>query len=354
MNNKNLTINGLRGLLASLVVLYHGYTGMTTSNYLEESYIRQINHFGPFAVNIFFIISGYLILQSLIRSGSIDYFIKNRILRIYPVFFVIHIFIFIAGPVINYEWMGSLSTAEYLLHFVSNLLMLPGVFNLPIAQIVAWSLSYEFAFYIVITVFYFGHKSQSILLKYFSIGAALITSLILLYKHPTMLFFLVGILLCLYSEKITALLKYRYHSWFFFNGILFMLIAIFVYDPENLSLSLIFSFLFFFTVINEEGAFAKIMRSRVFQYLGELSYSLYLWHTFIMFPIKRIIPIVGLEQLNQYVLLVLFTGSSLIISLLASHFSYRLLEVKVVKFLKKSRVFRSNRTPISQRNAGAL
>lgn len=171
-SEKNLAINGLRGLLALAVVLYHGYTGMTTSHYLKEIPFAQIEYVGPFAVNIFFIISGYLILQSLIRSGNVRRFILHRVLRIYPVFLVIHLFIFTVGPIIHYEWLADLTLTEYILHFVSNLFMLPGIFDLPAAQIVAWSLSFEFAYYIVISVFYFGARATSKLMKFLCLTPA--------------------------------------------------------------------------------------------------------------------------------------------------------------------------------------
>ena len=346
-SDKNLTINGLRGLLALSVVVYHGYKGMTTSQYLTESSFRQIENVGPFAVNLFFIISGYLIFQSLIRSGSVSKFIKNRILRVYPVFLTIHLLIFIAGPIIDYERIGHLSVYEYILNFIANLLMMPGIFNLPAAQIVAWSLSYEFAFYLVISVFYFGSRAESKIPKYICLGVVLITSFFLIYEYPVMLFFVVGIILYLYVEKIVTFLRYRYQKWFYFNGVIFLLLSFLVYDPSNISLSLIFSFFFFFAVIHEEGAFSRFMRSRLFQYLGNISYSLYLWHTLIMFPIKRLIPILELESLNQYVLFATFTGVSLIISILISHCSYRLLEVKAVKVLKNLRIFNSRKTEIA-------
>lgn len=338
-SERNLTIHGLRGLLALAVVLYHGYTGMTTSRYLKEIPFAQIEYAGPFAVNLFFIISGYLILQSLIRSGNVRRFILHRVLRIYPVFLVIHLFIFTVGPIIHYEWLADLTLTEYILHFVSNLFMLPGIFDLPAAQIVAWSLSFEFAFYIVISVFYFGARTTSTLMKFLCLTSAAVVSIFLIYQHPVMLYFVVGILLCLYFDQISIRIRYKYQSWFYLNGVIFLLISFLVYDSNNfwsLSLSLIFSFLFFFTVLCEEGALAQLMQSRVFQYLGNISYSLYLWHTVVMFPVKRLIPLLGLEHLNPYVLWVLFTGVSLLLSLIVSHYSYRILEVRVEKILKKS------------------
>ncbi|MCK8489223.1 acyltransferase [Paenibacillus sp. MBLB2552] len=336
-SGRNLTINGLRGLLALAVVLYHGYTGMTTSHYLKEIPFAQIEYAGPFAVNIFFIISGYLILQSLIRSGNVRRFILHRVLRIYPVFLVIHLFIFTVGPIIHYEWLTDLTLTQYILHFVSNLFMLPGIFDLPAAQIVAWSLSFEFAFYIIISVFYFGARTTSTLMKFLCLSSAAVASIFLIYKHPVMLYFVVGILLCLYFDRISVRIRYKYQSWFFLNGVIFLLISFLVYDPNNfwsLSLSLIFSFLFFFTVLCEEGALTKLMKSRAFQYLGNISYSLYLWHTVVMFPVKRLIPLFGLEHLNSYVLWVGFTGVSLLISVMVSRVSYRVWEIRFVKAIK--------------------
>lgn len=61
-------------------------------------------------------------------------------------FITIHIIIFAVGPFIGYKWMDGIGFVDYVTNFVTNALLLPGIFPLPIAQIVAWSLSYELFF----------------------------------------------------------------------------------------------------------------------------------------------------------------------------------------------------------------
>ena len=101
MNIKNTFyphIEGLRGLAVLLVILYH----------LNNSFF-----FGYLGVDIFFVISGYVITGSLISSfdsGSknvLSKFYSKRILRIYPalIFTLIITFSFylILGNISNYE-----------------------------------------------------------------------------------------------------------------------------------------------------------------------------------------------------------------------------------------------------------
>ncbi len=96
-----------------------------------------------------FIISGYLITGSLIRHQSAAKFLIDRAIRLYPVFMTIQLIVFGLGPAVHYKWLSGISAAGWLIAFVENGLFLPGIFDLPLAQLNAWSLSYEAAFYLV-------------------------------------------------------------------------------------------------------------------------------------------------------------------------------------------------------------
>lgn len=139
----NKTIHGLRGFSAFIVVIAHVYGMSVLAGFFPDYGPTFI---GSLGVCIFFMISGYLITQSLVKHKHVPTFLKNRIIRIYPVFLALHLVIFSAGPIINYEWLGSVTPTEYILHFLSNLFLLPGIFELPLAQGNAWSLSYSFCF----------------------------------------------------------------------------------------------------------------------------------------------------------------------------------------------------------------
>ena len=53
---------------------------------------------GGHGVELFFMISGFLIPASLVRHASVGKFFYDRALRILPVFVVLHLVLFVAGP----------------------------------------------------------------------------------------------------------------------------------------------------------------------------------------------------------------------------------------------------------------
>src|ERR1700733_14197399 len=149
--NLNRQVHGLRGFSTLAVFVYHVY-GMGT---LWNFWPAEFNPVAPFfaagkhGVEIFFIISGYLITGSLIRHPSAAKFLVDRAIRLYPVFMTIQLIVFGLGPLIHYKWLSGISPAGWAVAFVENGLFLPGIFDLPLAQLNAWSLSYEAAFYLL-------------------------------------------------------------------------------------------------------------------------------------------------------------------------------------------------------------
>ena len=68
------------------------------------------------------------------------------------------IVMFSLGIMFGWGWMGSIGIVDFCLNLVSNLLFLPGVFELPIALPAAWTLSYEAAFYIISATVFVASK----------------------------------------------------------------------------------------------------------------------------------------------------------------------------------------------------
>src|ERR1700742_3543526 len=94
--NLNRQIHGLRGFSTLAVFVYHVY-GMGT---LWGFWPAALNPVAPFfaagkhGVEIFFIISGYLITGSLIRHASAAKFLVDRAIRILPVLMTIQQIVF--------------------------------------------------------------------------------------------------------------------------------------------------------------------------------------------------------------------------------------------------------------------
>lgn len=154
----------LRFLFASLVIVTHAYAllGQIQLDPLSRITGRA---FSDLAVCGFFVISGFLIHQSLERSSSLVSFLRKRFVRIYPgLIMVLLLSVFILGPVFTTlspaTYFGQKGTWAYLL---SNLFLLPlskdlpGVFSHNFETAVngsLWTLRYEVLFYLALCLFF--------------------------------------------------------------------------------------------------------------------------------------------------------------------------------------------------------
>jgi exopolysaccharide production protein ExoZ len=152
-----LSMEGLRGFAVLLVFFAHYVTqvapwmqeGSVTARIAEH--IRSLGHMG---VDLFFVLSGYLLYGALIRrQRSITDFLAKRAARIYPTF----LFVFGLYVVLSYTFpaesklpTSSLATFIYL---AQNLLFLPGMVKIEPLIVVSWSLSYEFFYYLAMPLF---------------------------------------------------------------------------------------------------------------------------------------------------------------------------------------------------------
>lgn len=324
----NLSIHGLRGLAAILVVLFHVY-GMGSKNDVLWQHFDWVKPIGPFFVSIFFAISGYLITQTLEKHNSLRVFTKNRIARIYPVFLVLHLIMFTLGPG-RYDWMKDLNfgSIEYLKAFVSNLLFLPGVFDIPIAQKNAWSLSYEALFYILAGIVWktstIRTKSTKFVLLLIEAVAIVVSAYTWISNSYCMSFFLIGTG-CYFIQKYYNDRVVSTHQF----GSISIIIAGFLYGYNPL-FSLPFVGIFFIEIVREDGFFSHLLRLRPMNFLGTISYSLYLIHPFVMDLVRSIavkIATAGYQPIGDLTLIVL--GPLLSISV--AWISYELIERRLTK-----------------------
>ncbi|WP_053216162.1 acyltransferase family protein [Guptibacillus hwajinpoensis] len=153
----------LRFVAASLVVFTHAYA--ISLGHEDTEPFMLLSHgqstLGYFSVLVFFVTSGFLITMSFDKSRSPGYFLKARILRIFPALIIIvALTVFIIGPL-----MTSMNLKEYFMqtetygYLRASLLWpmpyeLPGVFegnvNTGIVNGSLWTLAYEFLFYLVV------------------------------------------------------------------------------------------------------------------------------------------------------------------------------------------------------------
>lgn len=147
-------MEGLRGFAVLLVFVVH-YADLVHPWIAEEpallAFADALAIIGQSGVDLFFVLSGYLIYGSLIsKHQSFVPFLARRIERIYPAFaavFVLYVALSFAFPPESKIPESPGAGAIYLLQ---NFLLLPGLFPIQPMITVAWSLSYELFYYIAI------------------------------------------------------------------------------------------------------------------------------------------------------------------------------------------------------------
>lgn len=162
LDSKN-NFDAIRLLAAIGVILSHAYPVTQGSNKNEFLYVLSGGQstLGELCVAIFFVISGFLITQSFLRSASlIDYF-TNRVLRIVPGLFAVSLLTCgVLGPIAT-DASGRDYWSDYLTaRYIGNALVYPVAQKLPgvfanhaypfITNASIWTLSYEFTCYIFV------------------------------------------------------------------------------------------------------------------------------------------------------------------------------------------------------------
>jgi peptidoglycan/LPS O-acetylase OafA/YrhL len=133
-------IDVLRGLAAMCVVLAH-FTSYCASSFNEHPYgVVLHNRYGFYAVQLFFIISGFVISLTLERSSTWKDFAFSRISRLYPAYWTA-LTLMVAVEVLGFGkpfWPGG---------YVTNMTMLQEFMGFANLDNVFWSLTVELAFY---------------------------------------------------------------------------------------------------------------------------------------------------------------------------------------------------------------
>lgn len=134
-------IDGLRGLAAVLVVAFH-FTARYQDKFGFVSAPPARFDAGLLGVQLFFVISGYVIFMTAERARHPLHFVVSRLSRLFPTFWVC---VLLTGGLM---WLVRAPMHPVpLLHLLGNLTMIPGLLQLTPVDGVYWSLEVELIFY---------------------------------------------------------------------------------------------------------------------------------------------------------------------------------------------------------------
>ena len=160
MKNKNLQlIQVFRGIAALLVVFYHATKN--GNEILTQNLLFNFFSFGGSGVDIFFVLSGFIITYTsqtnLGHHNKLIPFIKKRFIRIFPTYWIIITGFLLAQLLFpafyKTHFLFSTSSGLYTFFLLPEHLMVNGV---------SWTLSYELFFYFLFSLaFLFPNKKIS-------------------------------------------------------------------------------------------------------------------------------------------------------------------------------------------------
>ncbi len=319
----------LRFISSIFVILSHSYFLIGKESEEALMAVTRYNyHFSSFGLTCFFVISGFLVTQSVMTSTSILNYAWKRALRILPALILVLLFtLLVVGPLFTTlplrDYFTSFFTWIYLknIFFIGPMIWtLPGLFTGNFdksANGSLWTLTLEGRLYIVLGLIYLLRllKFRWLWLVLLCIAAALAPWFAKTYHIPSVylvVVFFAGVVAQLYKDKII------YNKWLALLAIAGIIGSCFT--PVVLPLVLIvFPYLILYI------AQVKSPLNHFGRY-GDFSYGLFLFS----FPVQQCI--VQISKSNISVGLMIFL--SIILTLPFAMLSWYFVESKALRFKK--------------------
>ncbi|NVO04376.1 MAG: acyltransferase [Bacteroidetes bacterium] len=364
MENKHIAqLDGLRFYAILMIMVAHWLQWQWTNTILTKI---------PFVhgVILFFVLSGFLIsnilftnkenynIQNLSKLPLLKNFYIRRVLRIFPIYYLIIIFLFI----INYD--NTRSVFPWLISYTSNIYQ--SVNNVDIGNFNHfWSLAVEEQFYLLWPLLILFTKSKKSLL------IIILTIIIALISKSSLYFFFdnwratsyitlscmhalgLGALLSYfvtYNKKFTAKLSksiWIYSSLFLYLSLQIIQVVLKANWYKEIFDEFIFAIFASLVVLKASNngftGFKKIIFENKFVcYSGKVSYGLYVFHLFIPSLVLWVVPDVIIFNskfaFSKYLLFVTYY----IITFVFAHFSFKYIESPINNLKNKFPYFPKN------------
>jgi peptidoglycan/LPS O-acetylase OafA/YrhL len=158
VRNKLMILEFLRGIACIIVFLSHIRVGTQYFKDPKYDFIQLFTSWGKEAVIIFFILSGIVINLSTKNVNNRKEYLKKRLIRIYPIYFIVIIFVsliclFVKEPISLDVVIGNLFFLGLMEGYIVPTINLnPAV----------WSITCEVFFYLIFAIVITGNRKQKI------------------------------------------------------------------------------------------------------------------------------------------------------------------------------------------------
>lgn len=342
------SINGLRALSILLVLCNHLSMRDNLFDYFSsiKLFIPIISFLqdGQLGVNVFFVISGFLITSLMIQEEevenkiSIKSFYIRRTLRIFPAYYFL-LFVYFILQLFNFVHIGASSWVTALTY--------TKYFNWHNEWLTshAWSLSVEEHFYLLWPlVFISGKKFRRSFALLLIILVPAIRVFIYFFPISWLNEFTIflridaialGCLFAIYKNEVIKKLSPHWSKLFLTSFLLLFSLRFlplladkinigFIFIPLGVThgtiANLLIALIMMYSVFGPEGIWYKILNNKFVNYIGLISYSIYLWQQFFFSPSEYLF--------NQFPINIICIG-------LMAVFSYHFIELPFLKLKSK-------------------
>lgn len=349
-------LNGLRFIAATLVVFHHieqykFWLGLPNS--WGSAGLDQLGH-QP--VSFFFVLSGFLITYLLLKEqkkkGSIDIlgFYQRRVLRIWPLYFVIVVLTIsvVSTSLHFFETRIDSLTVLCLVLFIPNLLRITNPMIAGANQL--WSVGIEEQFYLFwpLLIRRFSNHSLSFLLVFILskglmqlgvhslaevglVSPGLVKMVDLFQVEKMAIGAIGGVFIFRHQNRAIRLITNKSIT---IISLIFLFVS-FSFDHSNWLIGYLEAALFTGVIINviHRDRLHHILEHRVLKYLGDLSYGIYMWHTIVIAVLLN--SLMAFEgQFHWIWNLCLYLGAP-VLTIIIAHISYHYLELPFLRFKNK-------------------
>lgn len=339
-------LDGLRGLAIVMVLLYHAYVRWPAVVPFGDAFVDvSLFSWGWLGVQLFFLVSGFVILITLENCLGLKEFLYRRWLRLFPAMLIATLFIYTTAGLFPERPAGQPALSSVLpgLTFI-DIKWYQLLFGMPESPLEGafWSLYVEWKFYVIAGVVYFWRGRNALiavlisahLVSVFSMAAAE------LFPHRYTVSVVKG---CSalglthfgwFAAGATFWLFYKYRDWRWFGGALLLLLssAAFLRKLDfTVTLPAVLVGLAFASALLIRPL-QQLLCSRVLLFLGAISYPLYLIHENLLVAL-----IVKAGQAMQWVppvaLPILPTGAVILLAWLVARYGEPPLKAAIARRL---------------------
>ena len=333
-------VQSLRAVAALMVVIIH------CTIMMRERMDTDVFQFswGAAGVDIFFVISGFIMVITTARSKSgysAKEFIKRRLLRIVPLYWVVTLFKILLLLIIPTVALNSTLTWW---HTIASFLFIPAWnsqhLNYPIV-VPGWTLSFEMFFYFWFALALKFKKSPSYWLTPLFAGLSIIwllgepfESAISTIFNPRLIEFCLGMWTAK-AAMANKLIPARFAHICSLISFIFLCTGDLWWGKVDEAVNFIFygipAVILLLSVVSLEQN-RSIWHNKFLQKLGDASYAIYLFHPFIIISIAIVAKQLALDNESSFVFVIL---GSLITSAIAGMLLYRYIEKPMMNHWRK-------------------